>query len=108
MTRSRPIKIRIRANPTPPANAIVIWHLPPSYSARRALEEPVRQTEHGRRQADARVLELGHELRAHAGRLDPADHLAAFEGFLLEGEHVLQGNHVAFHALHFGYRRDLA
>ena len=48
------------------------------------------------------VLDLGHELRAHAGRLDLADDFAVFERLLLEQEDVLQGDLVAFHALHFG------
>ena len=61
-----------------------------------------------RRQLDARVFDLGHELRAHAGRLDRADDLAVLERLLLEQEDVLEDDLVAFHALHFGDVGDLA
>ena len=50
------------------------------------LEEPRRQAEDGRRQLDARVLDLGHELGPHARRLDRADDLAVLERLLLEQE----------------------
>src|SRR6188472_4430628 len=71
-------------------------------------ETVARQTEDRRRELYVRVLDLGHELRAHARRLDLPDHATVLEGFLLEQEHVLEGDLVAFHALHFGDVGDLA
>src|SRR5207244_1392133 len=72
------------------------------------LEVPLRQAEDGRRQRDARLFDLGHELGAHTGGLDGADDLAVLVRLLLEQEHVLKGDLVALHALHLGDVRDLA
>ena len=40
---------------------------------------------------DARVFDLGHELRADAGRLDDPDDLAVFERFLFDQESFTEG-----------------
>src|SRR5207237_9301470 len=70
---------------------------------RHGLKEPRAEAEDGRRELDARVFDLGHELRPYAGGLDDPNDFAIFERFLFEQEHVLEGDLVAFHALHFGH-----
>src|SRR4051794_16125242 len=106
MKRSTPMNTNTNARPIPPASRIDIAppHSGPFTSPRavlvsaaahlprpgrtpdtpRALEEAVRQPEDRRRQPNAGILELWHEFRTDPRRLDPADHLAAFKGFLLK------------------------
>src|SRR5436190_2155435 len=60
------------------------------------------------RQLDAGGLELLAELRADARRAELADDLAVDVRGLLEDEHVLQHDRLAFHALDLGDVRDLA
>src|SRR5258707_15725088 len=69
---------------------------------RASLEEPGAEAKDRRRELDARVFDLGHELGPDAGRLDSPDDLAVFERLLLEQEHILEGDFVPFHTLHFG------
>src|SRR3954463_5067540 len=66
----------------------------------------VAEAEEVGREVDAHDLELLDELGADAGRLQPTLDLALDDAGLLEHEHVLHDDHVAFHALHFGDVRD--
>src|SRR5262249_10135106 len=93
--RSMPMKTRTTANPALAASKSEgMSHL--HRAQRRArLEEAVGETEDARWQADARVLDLRHELRSHACGLHPPDDFAALKGFLLEHEHVLEGDDLA-------------
>src|SRR5262245_47271127 len=68
----------------------------------------VAEAEEARRQVDAHDLELLDELRADAGRLQATLDLALGHAGLLEDEHVLHDDDVAFHALDFGDVGDLA
>src|SRR5438093_287644 len=65
------------------------------------------ESEEARREMDAHHLELLHELRTDAGRLQPALDLAFDDARLLEHEDVLHDDDVAFHALDLGDVRDL-
>src|SRR5690349_24699197 len=62
----------------------------------------VREAEQARRQVDAHDLELLDELGSDAGRLQAALDLAFDDARLLEHEHVLHDDDVAFHALDLG------
>src|ERR1044072_7987926 len=57
---------------------------------------------------DAHRLERLAELRADAGRLEPALDLAVDDAGLLEHEHVLHDDRVALHALDLGDVHDLS
>src|SRR4029078_8025479 len=67
----------------------------------------VREAEETRRQVDGHDLEILDELRPDPGRLQPALDLALDDTGLLEDEHVLHDDDVAFHALDLGDVDDL-
>src|SRR6186997_1595261 len=67
----------------------------------------VREAEEARRQVDAHDLELLDELGPDPGRLQPSLDLALDDSGLLEDEHVLHDDDVAFHALDLGDVDDL-
>src|SRR6185312_7665118 len=67
----------------------------------------VREAEEAGRQVDAHDLELLDELGPDPGRLEPALDLALDHAGLLEDEHVLHDDDVAFHALDLGDVDDL-
>src|SRR6476659_4859207 len=96
-----PNAIRMIARAAMPATASVI----------RSTMEPssgsVREAEEARRQVDAHDLELLDELRPDPGRLQPALDLALDDTGLLEDEHVLHDDDVAFYALDLGDVDDL-
>src|SRR4029450_1697914 len=96
-----PMAIRKIAAAATPATASVNGStgLPPPCS--------VREAEEARRQMDAHHLELLDELRPDPGRLQPALDLALDDAGLLEDEHVLHDDAVAFHALDLGDVDDL-
>src|SRR6186997_146066 len=91
-----PNAIRMIARAAMPATASVI----------RSTMEPssgsVREAEEARRQVDAHDLELLDELGPDPGRLQPSLDLALDDAGLLEDEHVLHDDDVAFHALDLG------
>src|SRR5690242_21750437 len=68
----------------------------------------VDEAEDAVRQMDAHRLERLDELRSDAGGLQAALDLAVDHPGLLEDEHVLHDDRVAFHALDLGDVRDLA
>src|SRR5262245_29784881 len=96
-----PMAIRKIAAAATPATRSTIGStgLPPPRS--------VRVAEEARRQMDAHHLELLDELRPDARRLEPALDLAFDDTGLLEDEHVLHDDDVAFHALDLGDVDDL-
>src|SRR5690349_13944598 len=67
----------------------------------------VGEAEEARRQVDAHDLELLDELRPDPGRLEASLDLALDDAGLLEDEHVLHDDDVAFHALDLGDVHDL-
>src|SRR6202008_3581970 len=67
----------------------------------------VAEAEEARGQMDAHHLELLDELRPDPGRLQAALDLALDNARLLEDEHVLHDDDVAFHALDLGDVDDL-
>src|SRR5258705_9776144 len=67
----------------------------------------VAEAEEARRQMDPHHLELLDELGANARRLEAALDLALHDPGLLEDEHVLHDDDVAFHALDLGDVDDL-
>src|SRR6185436_21094553 len=67
----------------------------------------VREPEEARWQVDAHDLELLDELGPDPGRLQPSLDLALDDAGLLEDEHVLHDDDVAFHALDLGDVDDL-
>src|SRR4026209_66460 len=91
-----PNAIRMIARAAMPATASVI----------RSTMEPssgsVREAEEARWQVDAHDLELLDELGPDPGRLQPSLDLALDDAGLLEDEHVLHDDDVAFHALDLG------
>src|SRR5262245_4976139 len=68
----------------------------------------VREAEDAVREMDAHRLELLDELRTDTRRLQAALDLAVQDAGLLEHEHVLHDDRVAFHALDLGDVDDLA
>src|SRR5258705_13791424 len=67
----------------------------------------IAEAEEARRQMDPHHLELLDELGANARRLEAALDLALHDPGLLENEHVLHDDDVAFHALDLGDVDDL-
>src|SRR6476659_576793 len=96
-----PNAIRMIARAAMPATASVI----------RSTMEPssgsVGEAEQAGREVDAHDLELLDELGPDPGRLEPALDLALDHAGLLEDEHVLHDDDVAFHALDLGDVDDL-
>src|SRR5215475_4976139 len=87
---------------TAPAAKAAMMSVPVSISVLEGEPEDVV------REVDALRFELLDELRPDAGRLEPALDLAVDHAGLLEDEHVLHDDGVAFHALDLGDVRDLA
>src|SRR4029078_5909678 len=85
--------------------------MPATPSVIRSTMEPssgsVREAEEARWQVDAHDLELLDELGPDPGRLQPSLDLALDDAGLLEDEHVLHDDDVAFHALGLGDVDDL-
>src|SRR5438105_3293326 len=72
------------------------------------LEESFVIAEQVRRQVNVRRLELFDKLGADTGWLHASHDFATLDAGLLEDEHVLHDDDVAFHALYFRDRRELA
>src|SRR4029077_3059832 len=68
----------------------------------------VGEPEESGREIDSHHLELLDELRPDAGRLEPALDLAFDDPGLLEDEHILHDDDIAFHTLDLGDVHDLA
>src|SRR6187455_1715670 len=96
-----PNAIRMTARAATPATAIV------NISTMEPSSASVREAEETRRQVDAHDLELLDELRPDTGRLEASLDLALDHAGLLEDEHVLHDDDVAFHALDLGDVGDL-
>src|SRR5205823_1621183 len=90
---------RIASAATPAMTSVVGSISGASFLGRGLL---VREPEQAGRQMDAHGLELFDELGADAGRLQTALDAAVDEARLLEDEHVLHDDHVAFHPLDLG------
>src|SRR6476646_748055 len=97
-----PIAIRKIAAAAPPATTSVMGS-----STARPPPWSVAEAEAARRQVDAQHLELLDERGTEAGRLEAAMDLALDDTGLLEDEHVLHDDDVAFHALDLGDVDDL-
>src|SRR5215218_1196028 len=96
-----PMAIRKIAAAATPATASVMG------STVESPPSSVAEAEEARRQMDTHHLELLDELRADAGRLQATLDLALDDPGLLEDEHVLHDDDVAFHALDLGDVDDL-
>src|SRR3954471_6663312 len=97
-----PIAMRKIAAAATPATARVMT------STARPPPCSVAEAEEARRQMDAHHLELLDELGADARGLEAALDLALDDSRLLEDEHVLHDDDIAFHTLDFGDVDDLA